>query len=65
MCFEWVNERIKKLTCTDIGITKLCVFAFALLIAKLWPPILSLDWYWYGLAFAVTWVYLMVRFFRK
>lgn len=31
----------------DIALTKIAVFAFALLIAKLWTPILSLDWYWY------------------
>ena len=31
----------------DIALTKIAVFAGALLIAKLWNPILSLDWYWY------------------
>ncbi len=31
----------------DIALTKIAVFAGALLIAKLWTPILSLDWYWY------------------
>lgn len=31
----------------DIGFIKIAVFAVALLVAKLWVPILSLDWYWY------------------
>jgi len=32
---------------SDIALTKIAVFAGALIIAKLWNPILSLDWYWY------------------
>ena len=31
----------------DVGFIKVAVFAAALLLAKLWEPILSLDWYWY------------------
>jgi hypothetical protein len=31
----------------DVGFLKIAVFAAALLFAKLWKPILSLDWYWY------------------
>ncbi len=31
----------------DVGFIKIAVFAAALLFAKLWEPILSLDWYWY------------------
>ena len=31
----------------DIALTKIAVFAGALFIAKIWDPILSLDWYWY------------------
>lgn len=65
MCLAWINERIKRLNCCDIGLTKVCVLAFALLLAKLWPPVLSLEWYWYALAFAVTYVYLIFRFFRR
>jgi hypothetical protein len=30
-----------------MGLTKLAVFAFALMIARLWQPIISLQWYWY------------------
>ena len=31
----------------EIGFIKTSAMAFALLIAKLWSPVLSLDWYWY------------------
>jgi hypothetical protein len=51
--FEWINKKIGKLTWIDIGLTKLSVAAFVLMIAKLWTPLLSLDWRWYGLIFVV------------
>lgn len=51
--FEWANKKIGKLTWIDIGLTKLSVAAFVLMIAKLWTPLLSLDWRWYGLIFVV------------
>ena len=47
MCFEKLNKMIKKLKWYDLSLTKLSAFAFALMIAKLWQPILALDWYWY------------------
>lgn len=31
----------------DITFTKIAVFAGALFIAKIWNPILNLNWYWY------------------
>lgn len=48
---RWVNKKIGNLTWIDMGLTKISVAAFILMIAKLWPPLLSLDWYWYGLIF--------------
>jgi hypothetical protein len=50
---KWANYKISKLTWVDIALTKWSVFAFALMIAKLWPRILSLKWYWYALIFVV------------
>lgn len=38
----------------DMGLTKLAVFAGALFIAKLWDPILSLEWYWYLIIWVVA-----------
>lgn len=65
MCFQWVNDKIKKFNCFDISVLKLCVFAFALLVAKFWPAILSLEWYWYAIAFAVTYGYMIAKMFGK
>ena len=31
----------------EIGFIKTSAMAFALLFAKLYSPLLSLDWYWY------------------
>ena len=49
MCFvEFINKTAKKLDGMDIGLVKLSVFAIAFLIAKYYPQVLSLDWYWYA-----------------
>lgn len=31
----------------DISLIKASVFAATLFLAKIWSPILSLEWYWY------------------
>lgn len=45
----WIDSLAKKLTGFDIAWIKLSSIAFALLIAKLWEPILNLEWYWYSI----------------
>lgn len=45
----WANSKIKKLNWVDIKLIKLSVGGFVLVVAKLWEPLLSLDWYWYAL----------------
>jgi hypothetical protein len=50
----WVNSRIKNLVWSDIQFIKLSVAAFTLMIAKLWPSVLSLNWGWYALVFILT-----------
>ena len=52
--FDWANSKIKGMDWTDIALTKLSVFAFALMIAKLWMPILNLEWYWYLVIFIIA-----------
>jgi len=63
--FEWVNSKIKKMTWLDIGCTKLAAMAFILTVAKLWPDLLSLDWYWYAAIAAVASVRPLVTVFGK
>lgn len=47
LCFEKMNKKIKKMVWCDISLIKLSAAAFVLMIAKLWSPLLSLEWYWY------------------
>ena len=38
----------------DVGLIKIAVVAITLLLAKLWTPLLSLEWYWYLILFIVV-----------
>ena len=48
------NKIIKKLDWSDIALIKISVAASILMVEKLWAPLLSLDWYWYGIIFVLT-----------
>jgi hypothetical protein len=63
--FSWAESKIRTFTVLDVSILKVCLIAFALLVAKLWPGLLALDWYWYGLIFAVTYIWVMIRLLTK
>jgi hypothetical protein len=65
MCLRWINSKIKKMQWFDISILKLCVAAFILMIAKLWPPLLGLDWYWYLIIGVVTMLRPLYVIFKK
>lgn len=43
------------------SLMKICVAALTLMIAKLWPPILSLNWYWYLLIAIAIVVIAMIK----
>ncbi len=62
---SWADSQIKKFNWTDIQFIKIAVFGFTLLIAKLWNPLLSLDWYWYALIFVLAMMKLLFKIFRK
>ena len=51
---EEPKNKKKKFDNKDGKLFKISAIAFALLAAKLWPPLLSLDWYWYAGAFALA-----------
>lgn len=48
----------------DIGLIKISVFTVALLYAKLWKPILNLNWYWYFIIWVVAAIRPMVKWFK-
>ena len=62
---SWYNRLIKSCNWRDMAMLKLCVFFFALLLAKLWMPLLSLDWYWYALVFVLTAIWLVAKVLRS
>ncbi len=45
----WADSKVKNLGWVDIGLIKFSVMGFILMIAKIWKPLLSLDWYWYAI----------------
>lgn len=66
MCFKkWADSRIKRLDWLDMGLIKISAAVFALMVAKLWPPLLSLDWYWYAVVFLVAAAKPALKVFQK
>jgi hypothetical protein len=62
---KWANKKLKKLKWSDIKLIKISTAAFILMIAKLWSPILSLEWYWYGAIFILAAIIPMQKIFGK
>ena len=46
---KWADAKAKKLGWADMALVKISAFFFALMLARLWAPLLSLDWQWYAL----------------
>ena len=61
---NFCNSKHKKMNCADIGLVKLSVFAFALMLAKLWTPLLGLNWYWYALIFVIAAIIPLAKVFK-
>ena len=49
----------------DIRLMGLFGFAFGLMIAKLWEPILYLDWYWYLVIALLASIKPIMTFFKQ
>ncbi len=50
----WANSKFKNSTWVDVSLIKISAASFALMVAKLWEPLLSLDWYWYAIIFVLA-----------
>ena len=58
---SWVDNMTSKMKWYDYSLLKLCVFALALWLAIVWPPVLSLNtWIYFG-----VWIVLMIYFLVK
>jgi hypothetical protein len=62
--FAWVNSRIKRMRWYNISVLKICVLAFALWVAKLWPVVLGLNAWVYAIVWIVSMLYLFWVLFR-
>jgi len=60
MC-AWSDGAVKKLNGCDMPFIKLSLIAFAFMVAKLWPILLSWDWYWYGAIFVLAMIKPMTK----
>jgi len=49
-----VDSKVKKIDWVDLKLIQISSAALVLTIAKIWKPLLSLDWYWYGLIFVLA-----------
>ena len=48
------DQAVQKMRWYDISLVKISVAAFALMVAKLWPTLLSLKWWVYLIIFVVA-----------
>ncbi len=62
---KWSDSKIKKMNCADIQLIKLSSMAFILMVARLWEPLLSLEWYWYALVFVLAALKPIIKVIRK
>ncbi|NCP71945.1 hypothetical protein GW835_00945 [archaeon] len=65
MCFKILNKKIKNMKWTDIALIKLSVLFFTLMLAKLCPNILSLEWYAYLILFVFFAIIPCMKVFKK
>jgi hypothetical protein len=59
--WNWLETRVARMRIIDVGLLKICALAFGLMIAKLWPPLLTPDWSVFGAIFIITYIPLAVK----
>ena len=50
---KWANSLVDEFDYFDMVLIKLATVAFTLMVARLWEPLLNLNWYWYGILFLI------------
>lgn len=60
-----MNKQIKKLDVLDIALTKWSAVFFGLLIATLWPTIITVAWYWFAAIMVLLAIRPTMRFFKQ
>jgi hypothetical protein len=59
--WNWLETRAARMRVLDVGLLKICALAFGLMVAKLWPPLLTPDWSVFGAIFIITYIPLAVK----
>ncbi len=63
--FDWLNSRVTRMNWFDVGLLKVCVAAAVLLVAKLWPVLLTPRWEIFAGVFIITYIPLFVKLFMR
>lgn len=50
----WLDKRVARMNWMDVALLKICVIAFALMVAKLWPVILTPHWAFFAILFLLA-----------
>jgi hypothetical protein len=58
---DWMDRRVKRMDWIDMGCVKAGAMLFALLAAKLWPPLLAADPWVYAVALVIVSIRSVVR----
>ncbi len=65
MClFSWADSKIKNFKSYDISLIKIATTALVLMLAKFFPVLTSLEWYWYLIVFFLTSVSVWLKMFK-
>lgn len=60
-----MDNKVKKMDIIDLSLTKFSVIFVTLAVAKLWPPILSINWYIYAILGVALAIRPLSNFFKK
>jgi hypothetical protein len=60
-----LNEKMKKLKWWDMGLVKLGVFFFTLLLVKWLPELNNIDWKLSAFIVVIIWIFLVYKMFVK
>ncbi len=62
---QWLNSKVQKMNWVDVGLLKICVFCFTMMLVLLYPKLLLAKWQTYAVPFAITYIYLVWKMYLK
>lgn len=61
---SWLKKRYEQMTIWDVALIKWSVLFWTLFLVAIWPPLASLDWYWYLALGIVFMIWPLMKMFR-